>query len=105
MVLNDKNQPIQILNTKSLGRVYWSIGVIQQSLNRTNPNSDGNRYARCETLCEAGVPERSEMSRSAGDKLRLALCAELDYGELGFYMAIFLVLFTMGRAGMYSYII
>ncbi len=37
--------------------MFCDIEVIQQSLNRANPNSDGNRYARCETLRMAGVLE------------------------------------------------
>jgi hypothetical protein len=62
--------------------VYWSIGVIQQSLNLTNPNSDSNRYARCETLCTVGVlkalpPITVALSKVRGAQAKRSVLATL----------------------------
>jgi hypothetical protein len=40
------------------------FGLIQQSLNRANPNSDSNRYARCETLRTAGESNEAPLFTS-----------------------------------------
>jgi hypothetical protein len=52
-------------------------GLIQQSLNRTNPNSDGNGYARCETLRAAAISEALAGISVASSKVEYALLLPL----------------------------